>query len=123
MRTKVFFDGGCRPNPGAMEIAIVIAGQEHVVQDLGWGTSMDAEWLALIHALRLARDCELTDFVLLGDSAAVIGQANGIFKCRGAGLRHIAEFHALAGDERLPIRYIKRAQNLAGISLTRLHDR
>lgn len=106
-----------------MEIAIVIAGQEHVVQDLGWGTSMDAEWLALIHALRLARDCELTDFVLLGDSAAVIGQANGSFKCRGAGLRHIAEFHALAGDERLPIRYIKRAQNLAGISLTRLHDR
>ena len=123
MRIKIFFDGGCRPNPGTMEIAIVIAGQEHVVQDLGLGTSMDAEWLALIHALRLARERDLTDFVLLGDSAAVIGQANGTFQCRGVGLRHMPEFRALVGDRRLPIRYIKRAQNLAGISLTRLHNR
>ena len=122
MRTKIFFDGGCRPNPGAMEIAVVIAGQAHVVPDLGFGTSMDAEWLALIHALRLAQEQALTDFVLLGDSAAVIGQANGSVKCRGAGRSHLPTFCALAETPPL-VRYIKRTQNLAGIALDRLHDR
>ncbi|KQS03829.1 ribonuclease HI [Sphingomonas sp. Leaf357] len=122
MRTKIFFDGGCRPNPGAMEIAVVIAGQAHVVPDLGFGTSMDAEWLALIHAVRLAQHHGLTDFVLLGDAAAVIGQANGTVKCRGVGRTHMPAFRALA--ETPPrVRYIKRTQNLAGIALDRLHDR
>lgn len=123
MRTKVYFDGGCRPNPGTMEIAVVIGGQAHVVPDAGTGSSMDAEWRALIHALRLARDLGLTDVVLLGDSAAVIGQANGTVKCRGAGVHHLPEFRALAGDRPPLIRYIKRAQNLAGIALARLHAR
>ena len=123
MRTKLYFDGGCRPNPGTMEIAVVVGGEAHVVPDMGIGSSMDAEWLALIHALRLAQDLGLADFVLLGDSAAVIGQANGSQKCRGAGLRHIAEFRTLAGDRPPAIRYIKRSQNLAGIALARLHGR
>ena len=123
MRTKLYFDGGCRPNPGTMEIAVVVGGEAHVVPDMGTGSSMDAEWLALIHALRLAQDLGLADVVLLGDSAAVIGQANGTLKCRGANMRHMAEFRALAGDHPPVIRYIKRSQNLAGIALARLHSR
>ncbi len=123
MRTKLYFDGGCRPNPGTMEIAVVVGGEAHVLPDMGTGSSMDAEWLALIHALRLALDLGLAEFVLLGDSAAVIGQADGTLKCRGAGVRHMAEFRALAGDRPPAIRYIKRSQNLAGIALARLHSR
>jgi ribonuclease HI len=79
--TKVFFDGGCRPNPGAMEIAVVIGGREHVMRGIGAGTAMDAEWLALIEALTLARSQGLAQFVLLGDAAAVIRQATGATKC------------------------------------------
>lgn len=71
----------------------------------------------------MAQDLGLADFVLLGDSAAVIGQANESQKCRGAGLRHMAEFRTLAGDRPPAIRYIKRSQNLAGIALARLHGR
>ena len=123
MRTKIYFDGGCRPNPGTMEIAVVIAGRAYVIPDLGTGTSMRAEWLALIHALRLACDQQLADIVLLGDSAAVIAQASGTAKCRGDSVQHKAEFLALAGDRPPLIRYIKRTQNLAGIALMRLHDR
>ena len=121
-RVKIYFDGGCRPNPGAMELAVVAGGQAHVLRALGHGTSMDAEWLALIHALRVAQEIGAADAVLLGDSVAVIGQANGTVKCRGATREHLEALRALAGEAGMPrIRYIKRSQNLAGIALARLH--
>jgi ribonuclease HI len=120
---KIFFDGGCRPNPGAMEIAVVAGGETHVLRELGRGTSLDAEWLALIHALRIGRETG-TDFVLLGDAADVVRQANGALKARGEARAHLAAFIALAAGAEPPrIRHITRSQNLAGIALARLHGR
>lgn len=112
---KIFFDGGARPNPGTIEIAVVAAGRTHILHNHGYGSSMDAEWLALIHALRIAQT--FGDCVLIGDAAAVIAQANGMVKCRGANRAHLAAFQALAGDVPPRLRYIKRTQNLAGIAL------
>ena len=119
-RIKIYFDGGCRPNPGKMETAVVTGGAATVVRDAGIGSSMDAEWLALIAALRLAHQLGLTDFVLLGDAAAVVAQANGDVRARGEAARHLANFHALVGNGAIPaVRHIKRTQNLAGIALAR----
>ena len=124
MRVKIYFDGGCRPNPGQMELAVVARGQVQIWPDAGFGTSQDAEWLALIEAARLVRRLAIPDFVLLGDALAVIGAATGAVKCNRPALAHL---HIL--DELLPhrqhsnIRYVKRAQNLAGIALAKLHDR
>lgn len=121
-RIKVFFDGGCRPNPGAMELAVVAAGRTHIVRDLGHGTNTDAEWLALIEALKIARSLGTDNFVLLGDSANVVAQANGAARPRGAGIAHLDRFHTLAASGTLPrIRHVKRTQNLAGIALARGH--
>ena len=53
---KLFFDGGCRPNPGRIEIGVVVRGVTHILDDCGHGTNSDAEWLAAIHALRIARE-------------------------------------------------------------------
>jgi ribonuclease HI len=123
-RIKVYFDGGCRPNPGAMEIAVVAAGQAHILRDLGRGTSTAAEWLALIHALRLARSLGMADFVLLGDALHVIGPASGAVKCRGAAEAHLRAYRAeLGGSAPPPIRHVRRSQNLAGIALAALHPR
>lgn len=117
-RIKIYFDGGCRPNPGRMETAVVTGGAAVVVRDAGIGSSMDAEWLALIAALRLAQDLGLTNFILLGDAAAVVEQANGVVRARGEDARHLADFLALVGEGPMPrIRHIKRTQNLAGIAL------
>lgn len=117
-RIKIYFDGGCRPNPGKMETAVVTGGAAVVVRDAGIGSSLDAEWLALIAALRLAQDLALPNFVLLGDAAAVVAQANGTMRARGAAADHLAAFHRLVGDGALPaVRHIKRTQNLAGIAL------
>ncbi len=103
---KVFFDGGWRPATG-METAVVVRGQEYVRRDLGPGGSLEAEWLALLDAVRIANELGLTDPVFLGDSLAVIARA-----------RHPA---AAPGPVRL--RHVKRTQNLAGIALARLHER
>ncbi len=119
-RTKIYFDGGCRPNPGAMEIAVVVGGVAAIDRAVGTGSSMDAEWLALIAALRLAQERGLTDFVLLGDAAAVVAQANGAVGARGGAAAHLATFRALVGTGPPPrIRHVKRTQNLAGIALAR----
>ena len=119
-RIKIYFDGGCRPNPGRMETAVVTGGAAVVVRNAGIGSSMDAEWLALIAALRLAQDLGLANFVLLGDAAAVVAQANGAVRARGGAANHLAAFQALVGDGPIPhVRHIKRTQNLAGIALAR----
>ena len=121
-RIKVFFDGGCRPNPGAMELAVVAAGRTHIVRDLGHGTSTDAEWLALIEALTIARSLGTDDFILLGDSANVVAQANGAARPRGVAIAHLDRFRAMTATGTPPrIRHIKRTQNLAGIALARSH--
>lgn len=118
---KVFFDGGCRPNPGPMETAVVVRGIAYFDDSPGEGSNSDAEWLAAIHALVVARSLGMRDVRLLGDSALIVGQANGTRKCRTPQLAaHRARFLALAGTfDSVGIRQIGRAQNLAGIALER----
>jgi ribonuclease HI len=124
MRTKVYFDGGCRPNPGQMELAVVICGQVHVRCDAGYGNSHDAEWLALIEAARLVRSLDVQEFVLLGDALSVIGPATGTVKCSRQAAAHLSVLDELLPQRgRANLRYIKRTQNLAGIALERLHGR
>ena len=123
-RIKIYFDGGARPNPGTIEIAVVCGGVAHIERDAGRGGSLDAEWLALIAGLRLARARGFEDFLLLGDAAAVVAQANGAARARGGAAVHLAAFRALVGDGPKPrIRHVGRAQNLAGIALAKLHGR
>ncbi|MFW2853198.1 reverse transcriptase-like protein [Sphingomonas sp. TX0543] len=115
---KVYFDGGCRPAPAGMETAVVVRGQTYIQRDLGPGTSMDAEWLALIRAVEITLDLGLSDPVFLGDSLAVVRQAGGAAKCRRAAAQHFVKLTEI-GTALLPLhtRYVRRAQNLAGIAL------
>lgn len=123
-RVKVFFDGGCRPNPGPIEAAVVVRGVEHRYDDLGTGTNNDAEWLALIRALELTQSLGLTDIELIGDALPVVRQANAILADGQAAPGHAARFLDLATQTRPGrIRWIKREQNLAGIALARRHPR
>ena len=123
--TKLFFDGGCRPNPGPIECAVVRKGFTHYRHDLGSGSNSDAEWLAAIDALEVAAQNGDRDITLLGDSTLVVTQANGTARCRSVELEaHRAKFAELAADfDRVRIRHIGRAQNLAGIALAKLHPR
>ena len=123
-RLKVYFDGGCRPNPGRIEAAVVARGVTYFLDDLGSGTSGDAEWLALQAALEIAQTLGAQDFELVGDSANVIAQANGSAPCRTrAALDHRARYlDLLAAGRPVRLRWIARTQNLAGIALARRHS-
>ena len=118
---KIFFDGGCQPNPGKIEVAVVSRGQNQFFDDLGCGTSSDAEWLALRLALTVARTLELPRFELLGDSANVIAQVTGRARCRSeAAALHLSNYLELARAKSPDrIRWLPRNQNLAGIALAR----
>ncbi|WP_375402131.1 reverse transcriptase-like protein [uncultured Sphingomonas sp.] len=120
-RLPVFFDGGCRPNPGAMELAVVLGGRTYRRADLGEGDSNEAEWLALLHAVGLAAAAGGRDVVFVGDSALVIGQARGTQRCRDPRLQvHLDAFHAaVAAIPRHRFRQVPRSRNLAGIALAR----
>ena len=119
---KIYFDGGCRPNPGEMQVAVVARGVVHHLADLGPGSSEQAEWLALLHGLRVADMIGEPDIVLLGDAAGVIGQVNGTIKCRNASF--LEQFQTQAATfERVRLRFVRRNQNLAGIALAKLAER
>ncbi|HEX8381402.1 MAG TPA: reverse transcriptase-like protein [Allosphingosinicella sp.] len=124
-RLKIFFDGGCRPNPGKIEVAVVARGQSYHFDDLGDGSSNDAEWLALRLALRLGQSLAEPGFELIGDCANVIAQANGLSRCRTpAAAEHRARFQESAScNPPTRIRWISRTQNLAGIALARRRGR
>lgn len=116
-RTKVYFDGGCRPNPGAMETMVVARGQTHYRSDLGLGTSEEAEWLALLDAVALAKALSLRDILLLGDAVGVVAQAQGEAKSRNFPQHRAAFATAVGRFARWRLRHVPRTQNLAGIAL------
>ena len=123
-RVKVFFDGGCRPNPGQIEAAVVVRGVAHLFGDLGRGTSTDGEWLALICAVELSQSFGLSEIELIGDALDVIHQANRALHTGHALPGHATAFLAVAAKAPpARLRWIKREQNLAGIALAALHPR
>ncbi len=118
---KIWFDGGCRPNPGAMQTAVVARGITHHRPEIGHGSNTDAEWRALLHALEVAQMLGISDVVLIGDSAFVIAQAGGSAKPNPDYRAYHAEFIALAASfTRVRLRQTSRAQNLAGIALEQI---
>lgn len=120
-RLKIYFDGGCRPNPGAIEVAVVVRGATYFFDDLGCGTSSDAEWMALRLALHVAQSLGEPDFDLIGDSLEVIRQASGMsLPGSNAAAQHLAIYEEGAAKGRpRRVKWTPRGQNLAGIALAR----
>jgi len=116
---KIFFDGGCRPNPGLIDVAAVVGGTEHVRLGIATGDNNEAEWRALLYALDLAIEAGAAEATFLGDSVLIIEQARGRWPCRSAHLQPFhSAFHARSqAVPRLRLRHVPRSRNLAGIVL------
>lgn len=120
MQRAIFhFDGGSRPNPGPMEIAVVVGGKAYFRDDIGSGDNNEAEWLALLFAVELANASQARDVRFIGDSTLVIRQASGAWPCRSAQLQpHLTTFkQAVTAFDRVVLRHVPRSKNLAGIAL------
>jgi ribonuclease HI len=121
VRATFFFDGGCRPNPGPMEAAVVSRGKTYFRDELGSGDNNEAEWLALLYAVELARAGGELDALFIGDSRLVVEQARGRWRCRSPHLQPYAAAFQLAAAviPRVRLRQVPRSKNLAGIALAR----
>lgn len=100
----------------------MVNGKLHHRTGLGSGSSEEAEWLALLHALDVAREVGVADVLLLGDAAGVIAQANGASKCRNFPQHEVRFREAAVGFATVRLRHVSRTQNLAGIALARARD-
>lgn len=89
----IYTDGGARNNPGPAGIGIIIKDiNGNILQEydeyIGEKTNNQAEYLALIKALELAKEkTKKIDFFL--DSQLVVNQAKGIFKVKNSGIREL----------------------------------
>lgn len=116
---KLWFDGGCKPNPGQMEICVVAETQngiETYAKKLTRGTNNIAEWSALLHALEIAKDNGAKDIVVHGDSLLVVSQATGAWKCKNKELQtFLKEYHDRAKwFNSVRLVHVPREENPAG---------
>lgn len=88
----IYTDGGSRNNPGEAAIGVVINGEEYS-QRVGIKTNNEAEYMALIFALKKASQLvdkdklESTRVEVRMDSELVVKQMQGKYKVKNAGLK------------------------------------
>lgn len=117
---KIYFDGGCRPNPGEMKACLVILHnngktEPMVLDSLGHGTNNVAEWSALIWAAVVAREQGTGQVTLIGDSQLVINQASRKWKINDETLSSLfKEFQKVSKGLDFELRHVPRERNLAG---------
>lgn len=124
-RMTLYFDGGARPNPGRMEIAVVTGGQTYIRDDVGQGDNCAAEWLALLYAVDLALAAGAQDVLFVGDARTIVEQALGRWACRSPHLQpHLAAYReAIAVIPRVHVKHVGRSKNFAGFALAQRHPR
>lgn len=99
-------DGACAGNPGRMGIGGVLltADRETVAtfsEPAGMGTNNEAEYLAVIRALELARDRGIGPLQVISDSQLVVRQLTGAYRINFRHLRVLRD-RALALSRQIP---------------------
>lgn len=120
-RYVAYVDGSCPSNPGPMGIGVVIepegGGPEliRVGAQVGCGTNNEAEYWALLTALRLALRYGMVRLRVQSDSQLMVRQVNGEYKVKQAGLRRLhKEAHALLDlFDQVSVAWVPRDDNKA----------
>ena len=91
MKLRIYSDGACRGNPGPSAIAFVILDHEGRIllehsEYVGFGTNNQAEYKALISALKSATDLG-NELVCCLDSELVVKQMNREYKVSNPKMR------------------------------------
>lgn len=90
-------DGAVEGNPGRGGIGIVLRDKGNkrspimVSKGVGNVTNNEAEWLAFLEALRLAKRKGFTKLEVITDSQLLLRQWEGIYKTRATNLRKLLE--------------------------------
>ena len=115
---KIFFDGSSHGNPGPSGIGIIILDEFGMVLDkfskfIGFGTNNEAEYHALIEALRRAIQLDAEKVELYSDSELVVKQVKGIYSVRDEKLKrlHLKCVELLKNFKEFEIKYVPRELN------------
>lgn len=117
MRVEVYVDGASRGNPGPAGIGVVISSEGREVrkfkQFIGHATNNEAEYRALLAALKLAREMGARSVVVKSDSELLVKQLRGEYKVRKKSLALLYDkaLRELGNFEEFEIRHISREEN------------
>jgi ribonuclease HI len=131
MRLYIYADGACWGNPGPTAIGAIIHDESQqnlaeISQYIGQGTNNQAEYKAVIAALKAASKFNPDEVILNLDSELIIRQLSGEYRVRNVLLRplHIELATLLKKFKNLSIKHVghsgnDEAHNLAKIALKR----
>lgn len=118
MKITIFSDGGARGNPGPAGIGAVLFDDQQqkiaeVSEYIGETTNNQAEYLALLAAIKKAAELSAIEVEMFLDSKLVVEQVAGRWKIKDLEMRKLAEkVHAvLQGFSSWEIRHIPREKN------------
>lgn len=117
-RATIHIDGASRGNPGEASIGVLISEDgktvEEIKERLGVRTNNQAEYTALLTALRRAAELGYSTLDIYTDSLLLANQVNGRWKVKDPGMRELwSEARGLIsafGEVR--VSHIPREQNL-----------
>ncbi len=120
LEADLYFDAGSRGNPGPAGVGVNIlnTNQQTLLVStsifLGHTTNNAAEYMGLIHGLKLAQQCGVTRVNIYSDSMLVVNHIKGEYKVRNSRLKPLydraIDLLKLFGDG-YAITHIPRAKN------------
>jgi ribonuclease HI len=126
-KLKINTDGASKGNPGRASIGVTIKDEKgkllkNISQSIGHATNNEAEYQAIIIALKEAKKLGASSIELLSDSELVVHQINGRYRVKKTNLRPLyLEVAALAQSfEAFCIRHIPRSLNAQADRLANL---
>ncbi|MBI2578941.1 MAG: ribonuclease HI family protein [Candidatus Aenigmarchaeota archaeon] len=112
MKTTIYTDGACYPNPGIMGVGIVIEQNNKIIKEiskkLNRGTNNTAEYMAVIIALEEAKKMRISSIDLFIDSALVVGQLEYGYKINKP---HLKELNDKVSDLRKEFKKVTIVRN------------
>lgn len=114
----LYTDGGSRGNPGNSAIAYFLFDEANTLVDfggkfIGTGTNNNAEYLALIEGLKLAKKNYIKELLVNMDSELVVNQVNKKFKVNSPDIKKLYTKveEEMNKFDKINIAYVPREKN------------
>ncbi|HLE31685.1 MAG TPA: ribonuclease HI family protein [Bacteroidota bacterium] len=119
MRVLAYTDGASRGNPGDSGIGVILKDEKGNTlathfDFIGTTTNNVAEYKALVHCLKMARETKCTHLIVHSDSELMVRQLQGVYKVKDKELRRFfdeARQMLASAPFEFEIRHVAREEN------------
>ena len=123
---KAYVDGGCRPNPGRGAYGYILYDNRgRVIQRQNGSagenvTNNIAEYIAVLEALKAAKNMNIKNLAVFSDSQIIVKQLNGDYNVYEPRLQvlHREAMDLMHAFEKVAFVHIRRSQNRLADALT-----